>query len=332
MQDVPLFSYSDEPAFNIKAVVVRTGIPAATLRAWERRYGALLPRRSQGNYRLYSDRDIAVLRWLKMQIDSGLSISRAVAVLEQLREREDAAQVIAGGSAAPAHTQRSHPVRHTSAPQPEGWERLRADLHEALVHLDEEGAGAVLAEATALYSIEHTCTQLVTPVLVQVGEDWHANRVPVTTEHFATHYLLGRLLALFNSLPVGSGDLTLVGCAPGERHEVGALILALLLRRRGYNVRFLGGEIPAQDWVRAVLDQKPKVVAISAAGSEPAHGLAQITDQLRRHAFVGTHFVFGGQAFAREPELTKRLSGAYVGSDIMVGIAKISELIGFGAH
>lgn len=332
MQDLPLLSHSDVPAYNIKAVVLRTGIPAATLRAWERRYGALLPRRSQGNYRLYSDRDVAVLRWLKMQIDSGLSISRAVGVLEQLRGRAEAGQPVAGDAEAPVIVRAARLGRNTATPHPEGWERLRADLHAALVRLDEEGAGAIMAEATALYSVEHTCTHLVTPVLVQIGSDWHTNRLPVTTEHFATHFVLGRLLALFNSLPVGSGDLILVGCAPGERHEVGPLMVALLLRRRGFNVRYLGGDIPAKDWARVIMDQKPTVVAISATGTESARSLAQIRDPLRGHAFAGTQFILGGQALAGESDIANQFSGDYVGSDIMAGIAKISQLVGSGPH
>src|SRR5512133_2525954 len=88
MQDLPLTAYADDPIYNMKAVTQRTGIPAATLRAWERRYHALAPRRSGGNYRLYSERDIAILRWLQAQLDAGLSIRRAVALLERLREHD----------------------------------------------------------------------------------------------------------------------------------------------------------------------------------------------------------------------------------------------------
>ena len=73
---------SEAPAFNLKAVVRETGLKPDTIRAWERRYGVLSPGRSNGGYRLYSERDIATLRWLKNQVDAGVSISRAVALLE----------------------------------------------------------------------------------------------------------------------------------------------------------------------------------------------------------------------------------------------------------
>ena len=48
----------DTPVYNLKAVVLETGLKPDTLRAWERRYGVLSPGRSEGGYRLYSERDI----------------------------------------------------------------------------------------------------------------------------------------------------------------------------------------------------------------------------------------------------------------------------------
>ena len=77
----PYQDLDNEPVYNMKAVVEATGISAATLRAWERRYGALSPGRTDSGYRLYSARDIAVLRWLKARVDEGMSISQAISLL-----------------------------------------------------------------------------------------------------------------------------------------------------------------------------------------------------------------------------------------------------------
>src|SRR5947209_20249615 len=83
-----LEQYSDVPLFNTKAVAQQTGIAAPTLRAWERRYTILSPRRSQNDYRLYSERDIALLRWLKERVDAGMSISQAIALLRHLAQEQ----------------------------------------------------------------------------------------------------------------------------------------------------------------------------------------------------------------------------------------------------
>src|ERR1700730_4730802 len=78
--------YADVPLFNTKAVVQKTGIAAPTLRAWERRYAILSPERAQNDYRLYSERDIAIIRWLKDRVDAGMSISQSIALLRHLEE------------------------------------------------------------------------------------------------------------------------------------------------------------------------------------------------------------------------------------------------------
>jgi MerR family transcriptional regulator, light-induced transcriptional regulator len=74
----------DEPKFTIKAVASQTGIRPVTLRAWERRHEVLTPHRADNRYRLYSERDVAILRWLKSRVDGGISISNAVSELRSL--------------------------------------------------------------------------------------------------------------------------------------------------------------------------------------------------------------------------------------------------------
>ena len=85
---IRLNEYSTAPLYNIKAVVQSTSISPSTLRAWERRYNMCKPQRSESGYRLYSDRDVAVIRWLKAQVDAGMSISQAVAWLQSLTEEQ----------------------------------------------------------------------------------------------------------------------------------------------------------------------------------------------------------------------------------------------------
>ena len=78
--------YSDDPIYNVKAIALQSGVKASTLRAWERRYGVPKPDRTGSGYRLYSSRDIATIRWLKAQIESGMSISQAVSLLYSVQQ------------------------------------------------------------------------------------------------------------------------------------------------------------------------------------------------------------------------------------------------------
>ncbi len=83
-----LHQFSDRPMFNTKAVVQKTGVPAPTLRAWERRYTLLSPERANNDYRLYSERDIVMIRWLKERVDEGIAISQAVALFRHMQEAQ----------------------------------------------------------------------------------------------------------------------------------------------------------------------------------------------------------------------------------------------------
>src|ERR671930_2686191 len=74
----------DAPVYNIKAVSRLTGVPADTLRRWESRYQAIIPRRTAGGYRLYSQRDVDTILWLKGKLAEGLSISRACEMLRHI--------------------------------------------------------------------------------------------------------------------------------------------------------------------------------------------------------------------------------------------------------
>ena len=86
VSEIQLNDFATTPLYNIKAVVQATHISPSTLRAWERRYHMCQPQRSESGYRLYSDRDIAIIRWLKAQVEAGMAISHAVAWLQNLME------------------------------------------------------------------------------------------------------------------------------------------------------------------------------------------------------------------------------------------------------
>src|SRR5512135_2675304 len=77
---------SQTASYNLKAVLQETGIGADTLRAWERRYGLPKPQRTPGGHRLYSQRDIHLIKWLVARQADGLSISRAVKRWNELVE------------------------------------------------------------------------------------------------------------------------------------------------------------------------------------------------------------------------------------------------------
>lgn len=313
-----LAEFVDEPVYNMKAVEQQTGISAATLRAWERRYGLIEPRRTPSGYRLYSDRDVALLRWVRDRMAEGLTVSRVVAMLEAIRASDEPLWIDDQNNTA------SSIVRDAPVPP----SALVQTLYSALVDLDNERADEVMEQAFAMYTMPTVYIDIITPCLVEVGEAWHRGDIFVSTEHFATNYLRGRLLVLLQAWPHRPDMPTLyVGCAPHERHEVGALIFAVMLRQQGYNVIYLGQDTPIEDAIQAALAERPAMLCLSANSPTTAIALRTVQQQLERSPAPVPLFGYGGRAFDIDPELRNQIRGHYLGQDPRDALNFINNLM-----
>ncbi|HVL24325.1 MAG TPA: MerR family transcriptional regulator, partial [Thermomicrobiales bacterium] len=67
----------------MQAVAQQTGVPPDTLRSWERRHGFPAPSRTDSNRRLYSERDIAAITWVRDQTERGQGTNEAIAMLHR---------------------------------------------------------------------------------------------------------------------------------------------------------------------------------------------------------------------------------------------------------
>lgn len=324
---IRLNEYSTTPLYNIKAVVQSTNISPSTLRAWERRYNMCQPQRSDSGYRLYSDRDIAIIRWLKAQVDAGMSISQAVSWLQSL---------LAQGASEAQTTLPDPTGRAADAPvmpspsrlEIENFTNFQRRLLAELLDYDEEMAEATLAHAFALYPVEHVGEHIIMPVLVEIGERWHRGEVSITREHYATNYLMQRLAAILRTVPNATArPLLWVGCAPGELHEVGALLLSIYLRRSGFSVRYLGQNLPTDDLVAEVATMQPDLLLFSATTIESAHRLgplcARLADLDPPRPIIG----YGGRAFNLRPELRDEIAGVYLGATAAEAVESINDLL-----
>ena len=314
----PLDTYSDLPVFNTKAVVRQTNVPAPTLRAWERRYDILAPRRGENDYRLYSERDIATVSWLRERVGSGMTISQAIALLKALQPARRPAR---RGERAP-HSVTSAPapaegaVAAATPPSRISLDELQGDLLRCLGQFDEAAARRVIALAVAVHPVEDVCLHLLAPVLHTVGQRWADGRLNCIVEHFSVALVRAQLESLFReSSDATDGPLVLVGCAPGELHELGPLMLALFLRRAGLRVAYLGQNVEAVSLIETVRAHAPAVVALSAALPRHVTALAALGEHIATLPRPRPLFVLGGQAFAPDSELAAQVVGTYPHND-----------------
>jgi DNA-binding transcriptional MerR regulator len=72
--------------YSIGAVASMLGLPPATLRTWEERYGAVSPSRTPAGQRLYSRHQVEQLRFITAEMDKGMSAADAHRLLANRRE------------------------------------------------------------------------------------------------------------------------------------------------------------------------------------------------------------------------------------------------------
>jgi MerR family transcriptional regulator, light-induced transcriptional regulator len=308
-----------EAIFNIGAVTRMTGIPVTTLHAWERRYGFLhSSARTLGGHRLYSEKDIARLRWVKSQVDSGLTVSRAVIAARTLET--DGRLFLPVESDADS---RSRPERSGS---PAVSASLRASLLDTLTHHDLPRADQLMGEMLAFYSPEDLTLDVIGPVLNAIGEAWEQGRITVATEHLASNYLRHRLLMWMVTGPTPrSGNPIILACAPGEWHEGSLLMLGVLLRRQGWPVAYLGQNVPFEDLAVFVEQIQPGVVVLVAMRDESARLLANWPKWIKQAA--GRPLVaFAGREFVIHPELIEQVPGIYLGDRVQDGLKRLEEM------
>jgi methanogenic corrinoid protein MtbC1 len=300
-----LGSFSNQPVFNTKAVARETGVPADTFRAWERRYGVPHPQRTDGGHRLYSDRDIAIIRWLRDRTAEGMNISQAVYLLKSAGET----------------------TTSTIEIETRAIGRLADQLVLALTQFDIVYAERLFSEAFALYPFEDALIDIIQPVMVEIGERWHRGEINIATEHFATQFVRRKLAGLLNIFEGNAQRATIViGCAPDELHELGILMISIFLARRGWHVIYLGAQVPLADLLATVRSIKPALVCLSATTLEASRQLNE-NGRALLSALPGLRFGYGGQAFNLHPELHASMPGIFLGQDARQVADAIAEVL-----
>jgi len=201
-------------------------------------------------------------------------------------------------------------------------------LFEALAALDDERADEIIEQAFALYTKPTVYVEIIAPTLVEVGEAWHRGDIFIATEHFASSYLRGRLLTLLQAYSHHPEmPMVFIGCAPTERHEVGALICAVMLRQQGFNVVYLGQDVPIDDILLAAQREHPALICLSASSATTAMLLRDVQSKLAHIEPPTPLFAYGGRAFDHDPDLRKAVAGHYLGSDPRDGTRTINNLL-----
>jgi MerR family transcriptional regulator, light-induced transcriptional regulator len=266
-----------ERTYRIQVAAELSGVPVELIRAWERRYGVLMPRRTPSGYRVYTDRDVALLRRLKQLTTQGVSISEAATMLPRFLAELDEA---------PSLTE-------PSLTSVQAW---KVEILTAAQVLDQSRVSEVLDEVLAALSPLKAYEEVLVPLQREVGERWHSGLFSIGQEHLVTQEVRARLINLLRAAPSRGQRHAVLACFPEEQHEMGLLGAALWLRHAGLTVTLLGQRVPPGDVGRMATTLKADLVGLSAVTD---HGLEAFEGSLTRILAGiprGTPVWLGGQA------------------------------------
>ncbi|WP_280213340.1 MerR family transcriptional regulator [Nocardia cyriacigeorgica] len=265
----------DSPGYPVRVVAERLGIPTATLRSWNQRYG-IGPAREPGRHRLYSESDIALLEQMLALIRAGASPSSAAASIAGRR----------------------------TAPERGGW----AALLDAAFELDTHAMADLLATHLETFGVIDTWELLCRPAFAEIVARQLGGEGCVDVEHLLSWSITA---ALHTYLPPSVGarrpQSAVLACTSGETHVLPLEALRAALAERGVRVRMLGANVPtaALTDTLARTDRPPAVVLWSQQES------TALISAIRAAGATGARVFVGGPGWesAILPESAQSLSG-----------------------
>jgi MerR family transcriptional regulator, light-induced transcriptional regulator len=253
--------------YTIKQASRLTGVSEASLRAWERRYGVVVPHRNESGYRLYSDEDLAAISSMRRLVDAGWS-------------PKEAGRALSSGAAPTLVEPMGPPTPSNREDQPSAMTHTHLFLSSA-AEMDTAGMEESLDAGFALGSFEHVVDSWLFPTLAALGEGWARGEIDVAGEHAASHAVHRRLSAAFEAAGSRSrGPAVVIGLPRGSQHDLGALAFATAARRRGLDVLYLGANVPVSSWEAAVRSRSAQAAVLSVVTPQDRPAAAEVIERL----------------------------------------------------
>lgn len=275
--------------YSIKAVAQATGLSVETLRAWERRYGIIEPKRGLSGHRIYTANDVSRLRRLRETTACGHPIGKIAHLTD-----EELADLL-----------RDHDVDRT---QRGATCMLVKRILLAVDQYQPQQCDQSIAMAFALLPPSDVIRDVLSPALREVGERWHRGEFGIGQERILSSAVRRHVTALLNTYRgIGRGPVVVFATMSGEQHELGLLMCAALAAAQTLCVDYLGVDVPAE----VIGDHAHRVdaaaVAISLVMREDARRAMRQLAVLRKRLAQDVEIWVGGAGCAsiEPPKLPK---------------------------
>ena len=296
-----------DSTWNIGAVARRAGLTSHVLRVWERRYRAVLPVRTDGNQRLYTEEDVERLRLMARLCQGGHRIGRIARLpVAELR-------ALAVGT----------PGEAGSVGVDSGVGGLLARCRAAVEEADGLYLARVLETARVFVPPSRLLPEVVLPLMRWIGERWKAGSIRILHEHVATAVVRALLDRLASEFPLPERAPCLVlATPPGEWHELGCLAARVIALERGWRVAYLGANVPAAEIIEAARRNGALVVALGTTETSAVRPAVACLRLLRKSLYPNVFLAAGGRTAGRCAK-----SAGLKPSSVMASMAAFGRLL-----
>ena len=274
--------------YTIGALASKTGISAHTIRAWEKRYSAVTPERTDSNQRLYGESELERLILLRRATQSGHSIGQVATLsADELRRL----------TAEPSFVTERRPQASDAS------DFIAAGIH-SLERLDGDALEANLVRCAALMGVTTMIEEVLLPLLDTIGNRWHEGSMRISQEHLSTAVIRTYLDRVRRSMIPQDGAPRIVVTTPiNQHHELGAMIVAISAATLGWHVTYLGPNLPAADVAEAVHRSRAQALCLSIVYPADDPALGPELRRLRQDLGRAFPILIGGRAAAAYHEV-----------------------------
>jgi DNA-binding transcriptional MerR regulator/methylmalonyl-CoA mutase cobalamin-binding subunit len=290
--------------YPIRYVAQRTNLTPHVIRAWEKRYQAVVPHRTPKNRRLYSEDDVQRLQLLKKITEAGHNISQVASL--------DPSDLLGL-----AHQERlSVPgmrANRAKQAQPMAVDDHLKNCLSAVMDLDSESLERCYDRAAIDLTRPALLNDIIVPLFEEIGNRWRKGSLKIINEHMATSVTRNFLLNMLRATEISnSAPKIVIATTVGQWHDIGALTVALTAAESGWNPIYYGPNLPAEEIALGVQQNSAWVLAVSITHLLDQHPLIDELRKLRRYVGRNTALFIGGRIVGELNQVLEEVNAIYI--------------------
>ena len=262
------------------------------------------PTRTAKGHRLYSGEDIDLIKEIVKLLKSNHTISESIRIIKNPE------------------------LNAVSSAETTGhWLVYQQRMLKSVENFNEQNLGTTYNEALSIYPIDLVTEQVIIPVLNVLGERWQDREAGIAEEHFFSAFLRNKLGArLHHESNRSRGNRILVACLPREYHELGILLFCIAAISHGYQILYLGTNLPPSQLSKVVA--RTDVSAVLLSGTKANLWQDDIEQELKKNIeSLKIPFMFGGELSVAHKEKLESLGAHVLGSDHVSAMQQMEAII-----